>query len=263
MKPGSAVIDVCHRPGRLHRNQPAHHPRRADLRLQRRDPLLRAQFHRRPGPLQQRGHRAGHAALPADIARAGVDAAMRNVRSWRAASIRAAAREAPSEATTTDPRIMPADVALAEVQSGQRVYIHNGCAEPVELVQALTRRGPNCATWKCSTWPPWGSPTTACRGTKATSAQTRCSSAAMCAKPFRKAAPTTRPSSSARSKACSPPALCPIDVCLLQCTPPDHYGYMSLGPSIDVSLTAAQCARHVIVEINDQCRAPWATPSCT
>ena len=27
---------------------------------------------------------------------------------------------------------------------------------------------------------------------------------------------------------------------------------MSLGPSIDASLTAAQCARHVIVEINDQ-----------
>ena len=36
-------------------------------------------------------------------------------------------------------RIMPPDVALAEVQSGQRVYIHNGCAEPLELVQALTR----------------------------------------------------------------------------------------------------------------------------
>ena len=44
----------------------------------------------------------------------------------------------------------------------------------------------------------------------------------------------------------------PIDVCLLQCTPPDAYGYMSLGPSIDASLTAAQCARHVIVEINDR-----------
>jgi acyl-CoA hydrolase len=44
----------------------------------------------------------------------------------------------------------------------------------------------------------------------------------------------------------------PIDLCLLQCTPPDHYGYMSLGPSIDTSLTAAQYARHVIVEINDQ-----------
>ena len=39
-------------------------------------------------------------------------------------------------------RIMPADVALAELRSGQRVYVHNGCAEPVELVEALTRRGP-------------------------------------------------------------------------------------------------------------------------
>jgi acyl-CoA hydrolase len=39
-------------------------------------------------------------------------------------------------------RIMPADAALAEVRSGQRVYIHNGCAEPIELVKALTRRGP-------------------------------------------------------------------------------------------------------------------------
>ena len=39
-------------------------------------------------------------------------------------------------------RIMPPDVAIAEVQSGQRVYVHNGCAEPVELVNALTRRGP-------------------------------------------------------------------------------------------------------------------------
>ena len=44
----------------------------------------------------------------------------------------------------------------------------------------------------------------------------------------------------------------PIDVCLLQCTPPDHHGYMSLGPSADVSLTAAEFARHVIVEINEQ-----------
>ena len=28
------------------------------------------------------------------------------------------------------------------MQSGQSVYIHNGCAEPPELVEALTRRGP-------------------------------------------------------------------------------------------------------------------------
>ena len=55
----------------------------------------------------------------------------------------------------------------------------------------------------------------------------------------------------------------PIDVALIQCSPPDDYGYMSLGTGIDCSLTAASYARHVIVEVNDQCRAPWATLSCT
>jgi 4-hydroxybutyrate CoA-transferase len=39
-------------------------------------------------------------------------------------------------------RIVSADEAVARVQSGQRVYIHNGCAEPTELVKALTNRGP-------------------------------------------------------------------------------------------------------------------------
>src|ERR1039457_1390200 len=52
---------------------------------------------------------------------------------------------APREAPMTGDyrsRIMPADVALAELRSGQRVYVHNGCSEPVELVKALQRRGP-------------------------------------------------------------------------------------------------------------------------
>ena len=39
-------------------------------------------------------------------------------------------------------RIVSADEAVKRVQSGHRVYIHNGCAEPTELVHALTRRGP-------------------------------------------------------------------------------------------------------------------------
>jgi 4-hydroxybutyrate CoA-transferase len=44
----------------------------------------------------------------------------------------------------------------------------------------------------------------------------------------------------------------PLDVALLQTTPPDEYGYMSLGASIDCTLTAAACARYVIAEINDR-----------
>jgi acyl-CoA hydrolase len=44
----------------------------------------------------------------------------------------------------------------------------------------------------------------------------------------------------------------PIDVALLQCTPPDRHGYMSLGTSVDITHAVLAHARHVIVEMNDQ-----------
>jgi len=44
----------------------------------------------------------------------------------------------------------------------------------------------------------------------------------------------------------------PLDVAFIQTSPPDEYGYLSLGTSIDCTLSAAQCARRVIAEVNDQ-----------
>jgi len=41
-----------------------------------------------------------------------------------------------------------------------------------------------------------------------------------------------------------------IDVVLMQVSPPDKYGYMSLGVGVDCTLTAARCARRVIAEVN-------------
>jgi acyl-CoA hydrolase len=45
----------------------------------------------------------------------------------------------------------------------------------------------------------------------------------------------------------------PLDVALIQCSPPDDFGFMSLGPGVDITLTAAKHARHLIIEVNDQC----------
>ncbi len=42
----------------------------------------------------------------------------------------------------------------------------------------------------------------------------------------------------------------PLDVALLQVSPPDKHGYCSLGVSVDASLAAAESARHVVVQIN-------------
>ncbi len=44
----------------------------------------------------------------------------------------------------------------------------------------------------------------------------------------------------------------PLDVALIQVSPPDRNGYVSLGTSVDVTLSAAQSARIVIAEVNPQ-----------
>ena len=44
----------------------------------------------------------------------------------------------------------------------------------------------------------------------------------------------------------------PLDVAFVQTSPPDRHGFLSLGTSVDCSLTAAQCARHVVAEVNHQ-----------
>lgn len=44
----------------------------------------------------------------------------------------------------------------------------------------------------------------------------------------------------------------PIDIALITVSPPDKHGYCSLGTSVDISLSATQCAKIVIAQINDQ-----------
>ena len=44
----------------------------------------------------------------------------------------------------------------------------------------------------------------------------------------------------------------PIDVALLELSPPDSHGFCSFGVGVDTSLTAAKCARYVVAQINDQ-----------
>jgi acyl-CoA hydrolase len=44
----------------------------------------------------------------------------------------------------------------------------------------------------------------------------------------------------------------PIDVALLQVSPPDRHGYVSLGCSVDVSIDAAQHAKYIVAQVNPQ-----------
>jgi acyl-CoA hydrolase len=46
--------------------------------------------------------------------------------------------------------------------------------------------------------------------------------------------------------------LMPIDVALIQVSTPDSHGFVSLGASVETTLTAARAARYVIAQVNDQ-----------
>ena len=48
------------------------------------------------------------------------------------------------------------------------------------------------------------------------------------------------------------PGRIPLDVALLQLSPPDLHGYCTLGTSVDAALAASQAARYVVAEINDR-----------
>jgi len=44
----------------------------------------------------------------------------------------------------------------------------------------------------------------------------------------------------------------PLDVAIIQVSPPDEHGFCSLGPSVDVSLAAIENARYILAECNPQ-----------
>ncbi len=44
----------------------------------------------------------------------------------------------------------------------------------------------------------------------------------------------------------------PLDVVLMQVSPPDEHGFVSLGTTVDCTLTASRCAGIVIAEVNEQ-----------
>jgi 4-hydroxybutyrate CoA-transferase len=149
-------------------------------------------------------------------------------------------------------RISAPDEALSAVRSGTTVYIHNGCAEPVDLVKALTRRGPELRDVTVLHMATMGIADYSLPEYEGHFRHNALFIGGNVRTAVQEGRADYTPIFLSEIEGLFLSGALPIDVCLLQCTPPDAYGYMSLGPSIDASLTAAQCARHVIVEINDR-----------
>jgi acyl-CoA hydrolase len=149
-------------------------------------------------------------------------------------------------------RVTTPEQALRVVRPGQRVYVHNGCAEPEILVKALVQRAAelrdvevlHMATFGCADYvEPQYEGIFRHR-------------ALFMGGNVRRAVQEGRadytPIFLSEIEGLIHSGRLPIDVALLQCTPPDRHGYMSLGTSIDITHAVVERARHVIVEINEQ-----------
>ncbi|MBZ5678966.1 MAG: 4-hydroxybutyrate CoA-transferase [Acidobacteriia bacterium] len=145
-----------------------------------------------------------------------------------------------------------ADDALCLVESGMRVYIQPGCAEPETLVEALMRRAPelfdveivHMMTMGCA---PYVAPEMAGHFRH---------NAMFIGSNVRAAVDEGRadytPIYLSEIEALFESGAMPIDVALIEVSPPDSHGFCSFGVGVDTTLTAAKCARHVVAQINDQ-----------
>jgi 4-hydroxybutyrate CoA-transferase len=150
-------------------------------------------------------------------------------------------------------KIKTADEALEVIKSGNRVLIHQGCAEPEVLVEAMLRRAPQLRDVEIFHMATFGNADYTLPQYEGIFHHTACFIGSNVRAAVQAGRADYIPMFLHEVEGLFRSGALPLDVALLQCTPPDDYGYMSLGASIDVTLTAAQYAKHVIVEVNDQC----------
>lgn len=143
-----------------------------------------------------------------------------------------------------------ADEAVQCIERGQRVFVGSGCAEPQRLVEALARRGAQLADNPVVHIMTLGvAPYTE----EKLSDQFR-HNAFFVGANVREAIAQGRADYTPIFLSEIPRLFrrgqMPIDVAMIQVTPPDAHGYCSYGVSVDVVKAAAESARVVIAEIN-------------
>jgi len=149
-------------------------------------------------------------------------------------------------------KIRSAEDALKCVESGMRVYIQPGCAEPETLVEALIKRAPyvrdvEIVHMMTMGGAPYVAPEMAGHFRH---------NAVFIGSNVREAINDGRadytPVYLSEIEELFESGAMPLDVALIEVSPPDSHGFCSFGIGVDTTLTAARVAKHVIAQVNDQ-----------
>jgi 4-hydroxybutyrate CoA-transferase len=144
------------------------------------------------------------------------------------------------------------DEALRCVQTGMRVYIQPGCAEPETLVEALIRRAPHVQDVEIVHMMTMGAAPYVAREMAGHFRHNAVFIGSNVREAINEGRADYTPIYLSEIEELFESGAMPIDVALLELSPPDAHGFCSFGIGVDTSLTAAKCARYVVAQINDQ-----------
>jgi 4-hydroxybutyrate CoA-transferase len=149
-------------------------------------------------------------------------------------------------------KCMDAGQALEAVRSGSRVWIQSGCGTPSPLVDALVARAPEVRDVEIVHMMTLGS----ADYTKPEYEGHFRHRGLFLGANVREAVAAGRadytPIFLSEIEGLFVSGALPLDVVLMQVSPPDAHGFVSLGTTVDSTLTAARCAGAVIAEVNER-----------
>lgn len=147
-------------------------------------------------------------------------------------------------------KLVSAEQALSKVRSGDRVVAGHACGEPATLLAALVARAPELRNVEIVHMVPMGPAVYVQPGMEESFRH----NALFVGAPTRKAVEENRadytPCFFSEIPRLFKDGILPVDVALIQVTPPDAQGYCSYGISADYTTAAAQCASTIIAQMN-------------
>ncbi len=150
------------------------------------------------------------------------------------------------------PRSVDAAEAVAAIRSGDRVFIHTAAAAPCRLVEAMAARSAELANVETVSLHTEGPAPYVEPGMAGHFRHNAMFIGANVRRAVQEGRADFMPIFLSEIPALFRSGSLPLDVALVQVSPPDRHGFCSLGTSIDVSLAAVQEARYVIAQVNPQ-----------
>lgn len=147
--------------------------------------------------------------------------------------------------------VSPQD-AMQCIQSGMRVYIHPGCAEPEALVEALMARGPFVKNVEIVHLLTLGRADYIAPQMEGHFRHNAMFIGGNVRQAVNEGRADYTPVFLSQIEALFESGQMPIDVALIQVSPPDAHGFCSFGVGVDTTLTAARQAKFVVAQVNDQ-----------